>query len=168
MTRKTAVASLIALVAAAMLAVGAVSAAGGDASRKQASGNSLVGTWIVTVNRPAPLPPLTSLQVFTRGGSVIETANEWSATRTESFGAWERINRRLYASTTMFFRFNPQTGAYLGVQRISRTIELAKDGQSFAHVARVTALDPNGNVQASFIARATGKRMEVERIPDLP
>ena len=120
------------------------------------------------MNRPAPLPPLTSLQVFTRGGSVIETANEWSATRTESFGAWERINRRLYAATTMFFRFNPQTGAYLGTQRISRTIELAKDGQSFAHVARVTALDPNGNVQASFIARATGKRMEVERIPDLP
>lgn len=120
------------------------------------------------MNRPAPLPPLTSLQDLTRGGSVIETANEWPATRTESFGAWERIDRRLYATTTLFFRFNPQTGAYLGTQKISRTIELAQDGKSFASVARVTVLDPNGNVQASFIARAAGTRMEVERIPDRP
>lgn len=167
MRRRTAVASLIALAAAAIIA-GAVSADDGDDSRRQASGNQIVGTWVVTVNRPAPLPPLTSLQVFTQGGSVIETANEWPATRTESFGAWKRIDRRLYAATSMFFRFNPQTGAYLGTQKISRTIELAHDGESFAHVARVTALDPNGNVQASFIARATGTRMEVERIPDRP
>ena len=167
MSRRTAVVSLIALVAAAMIA-GAVSADDGDDSGGRSSGNQIVGTWIVTVNRPAPLPPLTSLQVFTRGGSVIETANEWPATRTESFGSWERVERRLYASTTIFFRFNPQTGAYLGTQKISRTIELAQDGQSFAHVAHVTALDPNGNVQASFIARATGRRMEVERIPDRP
>lgn len=168
MTRKTAVASLITLVAAALLAAGAVSAGDGDASRGQPSGNQIVGTWIVTVNRPAPLPPLTSLQVFTRGGSVIETANEWPATRTESFGAWKRIDRRLYAATTMFFRFNPQNGTYLGTQEINRTIELAQDGQSFAHVARVTSLDPNGNVLGSFTARATGKRLEIERIPDLP
>lgn len=136
--------------------------------RRRSSRALLAGTWIVSVNRPAPLPPLTSLQDLTRGGSVIETANEWPATRTESFGAWERIDRRLYATTTLFFRFNPQTGAYLGTQKISRTIELAQDGKSFASVARVTVLDPNGNVQASFIARAAGTRMEVERIPDRP
>lgn len=120
------------------------------------------------MNRPAPLPPLTSLQVYAPGGSVIEMASEWQAGRSASYGSWERFEQRLYASTMIFFRFNPQTGEYLGTQKIDRTIELAHDGQSFAHVARVTALDPNGNIQRSFIARATGTRLEIERIPDLP
>jgi hypothetical protein len=168
MTRKTAATSLIALVAAAMIAAGAVSADNGGDSQGQPSGNQLAGTWIVTVNRTAPLPPLTSLQVITRDGSVIEMANEWQAARSAAYGSWEHLERRLYASTTSFFRFNPQTGEYLGTQKVNRTIELAQDGQSFAHVARVTSLDPSGNVQGSFIARATGRRMEIERIADLP
>ena len=130
MTRKTAAASLIALVTAAMLAAGAVSAADGGDSPEQSSGNQLVGTWIVTVNRAAPLPPLTSLSVFTPDGSVVEMASEWQAGRSASYGSWERLERRFYASTMIFFRFNPQTGEYLGTQKINRTIELAQDGQS--------------------------------------
>jgi hypothetical protein len=168
MTRKTTLASVIALVAAAMIAAGAVYADDGEGSRGQSSGNQLVGTWVVTVNRPAPLPPLTSLQVFTRGGSVVEMASERQDARSASYGSWERIERRLYASTMVFFRFNPQTGEYLGRQKIDRTIELARDGQSFAHVARVTIFDTNDNPLASFTARATGERMEIERIPDQP
>jgi hypothetical protein len=95
-------------------------------------------------------------------------ANEWQAERTASYGRWERIGGRLYASTMVHFRFNPLTGAYLGTRKINRTIELAQDGQSFSHTARVTTLDPNGNVLGTFIARATAERMQVERIADQP
>lgn len=147
--------------------LGVIAAAAG-ADTGKGSGNRLAGTWKVTVNRPAPLPPLPSLQVFTDTRSVIETANEWPATRTAAYGAWERIEGRLYASTTVFFRFNPQTGAYLGTQKINRTTRLARDGQTFAHVARVTVLDPAGNVITTFVALASGERMPVERIADEP
>ena len=167
MTRKWVRTCAIAAVLAAVVSAGAIAAVA-DAETGAGGGNKLAGTWQVAVNRPAPAPPLTSLQVFTGAGSVVENANEWPATRTESYGSWERIEGRLYAATTVFFRFNPQTGAYLGSQRISRTIRLAQDGQTFAHVARVNVLDPDGNVLASFIARATGERMGVERIPELP
>jgi hypothetical protein len=168
MISRRALGTVIAVAATAMVAAAMVSASAGAGSREDSSRNGLAGTWTVAVNRPAPLPPLTSLQVFTGAGSVIEMANEWPATRTASYGSWERVQGRLYAATTVFFRFNPQTGAYLGTQKISRTIRLARDGQTFTHVARVTVLDPNGNVLASFGAAASGERMQVERIPDQP
>jgi hypothetical protein len=164
MTKRAAVAGIVAVLAMAALAVATGSGLAGAAG--ESSGNQLIGTWQVAVNRPAPLPPLQSLQVFTDEGSVIETANE--SGRTAAFGSWEHINGRLYASTTVFFRFDPQTGAYLGTRKVNRTHELAQDGQSFSHVARVTTYDPNGNVLDAFVARATAVRMQVERIPDEP
>jgi hypothetical protein len=150
-----------------MIAGGVVSARAG-ADSGGSSGNQLTGTWIVTVNRPAPLPPLTSMQVYTDDGSVIENANEWPATRTEAYGRWERVEGRLYSVTTVFFRFNPQTGAYLGTQKINRTIRVAEDGQSFMLVARVSVVDADGNVVATFAVSASGARMQVERIADQP
>lgn len=169
MTRRTAVAGIVAVLATGALVAAAGSGSAGAA--EEPSGNQLIGTWQVTVNRPAPLPSLRSLQVFTDEGSVIETANEWlvgGALRTAAIGSWERITGRLYASTTVFFRFDPQTGAFLGTRKINRTHELAPDGQSFSHVAQVTTFDPNGNALGTFVARATAVRMPVERIPDQP
>jgi hypothetical protein len=163
MTKKRVLVSAVtAVTVAAMIVAVAAADSGPD------GGNQLAGTWSVTVNRPAPLPPLTSLQVFTEGGSVLEMANEWPATRSAAYGRWERIEGRLYASTTVFFRFNPQTGVYLGTQKISRTIRLAQDGTAFEHVARVTVLDPSGGVVTTFSATAAGERMQTERIPEVP
>lgn len=166
MRRKRSFVSAVVLVLlSATLAVwvaGSAGASSGDA------GNQLAGTWSVTVNRPAPLPPLTSLQVFTSDGSVIEMANEWQATRTASYGSWERIEARLYASTMVFFRFDPQTGAHVATQKIDRTIQLSDDGQTFTHAGRATIFDPSGNVVASFPVAASGERMQVDRIEAQP
>jgi hypothetical protein len=147
--------------AAAIVAIASAGASTGDA------GNQLGGTWKVAVNRPAPLSPLSSLQVFTSEGSVIEAAND-SAARSASYGSWERIEGRLYASTGIFFRFDAQTGAWLGTQKIDRTIRLSEDGQTFAAIARATAYDTAGNVIASFRVPSTGQRLGVDRIPDVP
>jgi hypothetical protein len=151
--------------AALLIAVasGAIASGGsGDA------GNQLAGTWNVTVNRPAPLPPLASLQVFTSEGGAIEMANEWQATRTAQYGSWERIGGRLYAATGVIFRFDPQTGAHVATMKINRTIRLSEDGQRFTQAARATTYDLAGNVTASFPVVATGERMQIERIPDTP
>jgi hypothetical protein len=155
----------VALLAAVAVALGTFVTAGAGAA---SSGNQLAGTWQATVNRPAPLPPLRSMQIFTSDGSGIEVSNEPPATRSPLYSSWERIGGRLYAASGEHFLFEPQSGAFAGVRRIDRTIELSQDGQSFAVVARVTTLDASGNVVGTFIARASAVRMPVERIPDRP
>src|SRR5215217_3198998 len=109
MTRKRSLLGAIALlfVFAAVGAVASAGASSGDA------GNEIAGTWNVTLHRPAPLPPLVSLQVFTSDGSWIEAASEAPATRTPQFGSWERIDGRLYAASGTILRFDPATGAHV-------------------------------------------------------
>lgn len=116
--------------------------------------------------RPAPLPPVTSLQMYAPRGVFVESGND-ALTRSPQYGVWERIGGRSYAATGVFHRFNAQ-GDYIGSQKISRTIELAPDGETFAAVARVTVLDAGGNTLASVLVRGTAARMHVERIPEQP
>jgi hypothetical protein len=66
------------------------------------------------------------------------------------------------------YRFNPRTGAYLGMNKINSTRRLSQNGQSFTAIARVTVMDAAGNVVGSFSATASGTRMQVERIADQP
>jgi hypothetical protein len=156
----------IMIVLTALVATGAV-ATSGTAGTRSDSGNRLAGTWNVTLDRPAPLPPFKSLQVFTGRGAMIEMANESQASRTAQYGAWERIKGRLYAATGSFFRFDAQ-GNFIGSTKINRTIKLAPNGNRFRVVGRATVYDANGNVVASLPVRASGVRMQVERIPDVP
>ena len=72
MTKTRTIVSLIVILVAAAIGV---SAAAGDNAEAVSSGNQLTGTWQVTVTRP-PLQTLTSLQVFTDDGSMIEHAND--------------------------------------------------------------------------------------------
>jgi hypothetical protein len=160
MTRKPFLTTVVAALAV-VAATGAVATAGsGD------SGNQLTGMWTATINRPAPLPPLASLQIFMPNGGAIEMANEAQAMRTPQFGQWEHIGGRLYAASGIVFRFDPQTNAHVATIKINRTIRLSEDGQSYTQAARATTYDLNGNVISSFPVTATGHRLEVERIPD--
>ena len=162
---------MIAALGAVVLTL-AVSGAAATAGRpyqhgKRESRNQLVGTWTATVVRPAPLPPLQTLQVFTSHGVAIVVDNESPATHTTQYGVWERIEGRLYAASGVFYRFNA-AGAFIGSQKIDRTIELAADGNTYKQVARVTVLDANGDVITTFTARASAERMQVDRTGDLP
>lgn len=159
--------SPFAAVAAAIFIAGTVVATGA-AVPTESAGNQLAGTWRATVIRPAPLPPLQSLRIFTSEGSATEMSNEWPATRSALYSSWELIQGRLYAATGVHFLFNPQTGALIGSRKLNRTIELAEDGQSFSAVARVTTFDPRGNVLGVGTAISSGERMQIERIPDVP
>lgn len=166
MMRKKSVIGAIALLAlTVMVGAGAISAAAGDDRRDQGA-NGLVGSWEVSVDRGPQLPPVKSLHTYTRGHALVETAN--LPNRSPSQGAWEHVKGRLYATTHIFFRFDP-TGAYLGTQKINETVRLAQNGESFTAVAISTLFDPNGNVVVSGLrATIAGQRIHVERIPDQP
>jgi hypothetical protein len=152
---------LIAALASGIAALGVAGAAIAMAGTASSSGNQLAGTWNVTVNRPAPLPPLASLRVYTGAGSMIESGND-SASRSPQYASWQRVSGREYAETGVFFRFDPQTGAFLGKQKINRTIDLSDDGQSFTFQGRATIYDANGNALASVPVSGSGQRLEVE------
>ena len=126
--------------------------------------NQLAGTWTVTVDRPAPLPPVSSLQVYTARGSMVESGND-SKSRSPQYASWKRVGGREYAATGVFFRFDPQTEAFVGRMKINRTINLARDGQSFTFRGRATSTDANGNVVASFPVSGSGQRLQVEEQP---
>jgi hypothetical protein len=168
MSRKRTIATLAVVAVVIVLAAGAAVAPDGSASNRHASGNRLAGTWILTVERPAPLPPFMVHQVFTRDGSFISFGGDPPASRSHEMGSWKRVEGRLYASSGAFFRFNPQTGAQVGSIQINRTLRLSDDGQSFKALGRVQVLDLAGNVVSSFLAPATGERMQVERIAEEP
>ncbi len=163
---KTLLATAILVVLAALFGAGVI-ATSADAEPRSVSSNTLTGTWNVTVNRPAPLPPLKSVQVFTSGGALIEMANESQAGRTAQYGAWERIDGRLYAATALFYRFDAQ-GNFVGTTKINKTIELGNDGNTFQHIARVGVYDANDKLVQSVVGRASGVRMPIERISDMP
>jgi hypothetical protein len=161
--------ALIALLA--MVAVGAISASAGINRAERSAKSQLVGSWMATVDRGPALPPLKSLQSFTRGHSVIEVANGGATVRSPSHGAWERIGERKYASTIVFFRYDPASGAYIGTLKLRSEMELAPDGQSFTGVAVGELRDPNGNLLPGSNSRrdaVTGERIDVEPVPDLP
>jgi hypothetical protein len=168
MSRKRTIAALAVVAVVIVLAAGAAIAPNGSASTSQSSGNQLAGTWIVTIERPAPLPSFTVHQIYTGDGSFLSFGGDPPAGRSHEMGTWERVEGRLYASTGSFFRFNPQTGALIGSTQINRTIRLSEDGQSYKVIGRVQVLDLAGNVVTSFLVSGSAVRMQVERIAEEP
>ena len=89
------------------------------------------------------MPPLASLQVFTRDGNALEWSDEPPASRTPQVGTWKRIGDHLYAATAVIFRFDP-TGAHVANMKINRNIRVSQDGQSFTQAAQGDDVRPAG------------------------
>ena len=162
--RKALLTALVLVLGVGAITAGGVSAAGGH---KDTSG-SLVGSWIVTVDRGA-LGPLTSLVTYTRGHGSVETANSGATLRTAGIGVWKRVAPRRFEATQILFRFDPAAGgAYVGTVKLRMAIELDRDGNSFSGVAVGELRDQNGNLLPGSNMRRdliSGTRMTVEPIP---
>jgi len=169
MKSKRAVAAATALSALlAVVATAAVSASAAKSPLKASPGHALVGTWDVTLSIQGQ-PPGRVLATFSGDGTTVESAAAPPALRGASHGVWERIEPGLFAVTRVFFRFNPQTGAFLGTQKVNATVRMASDRETFSAVSISEQRDPAGNlVLAGLRGTAAGTRMHVEQIPDRP
>ena len=169
MARKTSVVGAIALIALTVIvAAGAMSAGAARNDLEHSSAHALVGSWDVTLTLPG-LPPGRVLATFDGDGGTVESANAAPALRGASHGAWQRIEPNLFAVTRVFFRFNPQTGAYVGTQQVNATVRVAPDGETFAAVSVSELRDPAGNlVLGGLRGTATGKRIHAKPITDQP
>lgn len=165
MQAKRVVTTVVALVAVAVIAAGAVSAARADDEPRS---RALVGTWDVTLQLPGA-PPARVLATYNDDGTTVESAAASPATRGSSHGAWERIGRDLFSVTRIFFRFNPQTGAFLGTTKVNASVRVAPDGESFEAVSISELRDPAGAlIVGGLRGTATATRVHVETIEDRP
>jgi hypothetical protein len=127
----------------------------------------------LTVTRVNPPPGVAasfkSLLIYTRGGGMIETSNTGTTRRGAALGQWERIGNDLFATSMWLFRFDPATGASLGMQEIDRTMGLSANGESFMAVAVIHIFDAEGNqVGDALHATEVGTRLAINQNPDQP
>ena len=170
----TSIRSALALgvVACAILAIGSAGAstgaAGDDDDDDEPRLGALVGTWEVTVQLPGA-PPARVLATFNDDGTTVESAAAPPATRGASHGVWKRIGRNLFSVTRIFFRFNPQTGTFLGTTKVNATAHVASNRETFEAVSISELRDPAGTLIAGDLrGTATATRVHVETIPDRP
>src|SRR4051812_17823548 len=127
----------------------------------EASGNSVEGSWLITVTRinPPPGMPTTfqSLMTFAAGGGLTETSSTGTTRRGPAHGVWERTSGRTYATSMTLFRFDPSTGAFLGTQRVDRTMELSQDGQFVRSCFARDPVRPGRNCRPRRPARHRGR-----------
>ena len=123
---------------------------------------TLEGAWRVTVTirncqTGAPMRTVLALNTFVPGGSMFETANGFL--RSPSHGIWQKIGGNDYTATFMFFTFNPD-GSWLGSNKITRTITLSGDHQTFSAIASVGIFDASGKLIATGCATEAAQRFE--------
>ena len=170
-SKRPVIGTIAAIVLAIAVAAGAISASAGNELADDSAGAKLVGSWMVTVDRGPALPPLKSLQSYSDGGTVVEIANGGATVRSPAHGAWTRIGNRTYGSTTVFFRYDAVSGAFIGTLKLRHELEVAPDGQSFSGVAIGELRDANGNLLPGSNTRkdrVTAERINVEPLPAIP
>lgn len=97
-----------------------------------------------------------ALNLFARGGTVIDTDSQPPTGHGPGFGVWTNSGAQ-YTSSFQFYRFNTD-GSLAGSQQIARTITLAPGGQSFTSSLNVSILDTNGNSIGSACGTETATR----------
>jgi hypothetical protein len=153
-------ATLVVVLVLARSATGAFSA---SAKPKDGAGNRLVGTWLTTVTLTNPPPGVDAtfqaLDTFVPGGGILVSSSQSHPTaRSLAHGNCARTGGHQYSCTFVWFRFDP-TGAYLGMQRVRRTMTVSQDGNSFESTDTVEVLAPNGAVVATLQGSETGQRL---------
>lgn len=164
MTARTSLALAVTLLAALTLAGSAPGSPTAKSKPKAApTGQQLGGTWITTielVNAPPGIEPrFQALNTFLGSGELVVSSSQPNpGLRVLAHGQWVRTGNRRFASTMLWFRFDP-TGKYIGMQRVRRTIELAASLTRFTSEDVIEVLTPDGVVVASINGRETGTRL---------
>jgi hypothetical protein len=160
---KKALFTLAALLAMSAVATSAAFAATGRdhaPASTAPTGKQLNGTWTTTVQLsdapPGAPTSFNALDTFVPGGSLLVSSSAPSpGLRTLAHGTWIRTGDRRFASTFVWFRFDA-TGQYVGTQRVSRTMVLAKNGASFQASDIVQVVSPTGAVVATIHGTESG------------
>lgn len=133
----------------------------GDSQRAK----RIEGVWDVRVTHrdcqtgdPLPLPPNRVMNMFIRGGTLMETGGRPTA-RGPGLGTWQHLGGRSYSAVFRFFRFNTD-GSFAGSRKVTRTIILSRDANEFTATASDELFDANDNLIQTGCATETATRLE--------
>lgn len=108
-------------------------------------------------------PAFPGLFTFNKGGTMSEYGigpGSSPALRSPGHGVWERGRGwQNYSFTFMFDRYNA-SGAFIGSQKVTATVELGASSDELTTNSVGQILDANGNVIATFCASTVGMRFE--------
>ena len=131
----------------------------GNASRD----GKIAGTWRVQVTlrncqTGAEIRQFPAILSFAVGGTLTGTSTVLpSSARTGDFGVWEHTGGDNYSAVSEAFLFS---GAVFSQrQRITQSITLNKDYNTFSSDAHTEFFDPAGNLMTSGCATAIATRM---------
>jgi hypothetical protein len=103
-------------------------------------------------------PTFRAMDLFVRGGAVVDTNSAPPSTRGPGFGSWEHLGGRSFTSTLRFFLYNPD-GSFAGVRRIAQDIQLNEAADGWASTVNITVTAANGTV-TNACATATATRFD--------
>jgi hypothetical protein len=123
------------------------------------SGQSLEGTWWMTLNRPnGTSSPL--LVTFHPDGTA--TATPSTKAENPHHGAWLRTGDRRFLQTMIMFTFN-ERGDFAGINKVRITAQLDDTSDRISGTAELVVMDGNGiEVRTIPGIRYQGNRINVE------
>jgi len=152
----------------ALIVIAALTVAFSFASA-QAPERTIQGVWrtmVTPVNCQTgdPVGPLfPGLFTFNKGGTMSEYGigpGSSPALRSPGHGVWQyERGWQDYSFTFTFYRYDA-SGAFIGSQKVTATVELGASGDEFTTHSVVEVLDANGNVIAAFCAMTAATRFE--------
>lgn len=148
--------------AAALTASGV--ATGGNGKKTQAP--QLSGTWTTSISLTNPPPGVDAtfqaLDTFIPGGAILVSSSQSHPTaRSLAHGNCAHTRGRTFMCTFIWFRFDPTTGNFIGMQRVRRAMTLSNDQTSFQATDTIQVLAPDGTVVASIQGTETGHRLGI-------
>jgi hypothetical protein len=123
------------------------------------SGQSLGGTWWITLHRPnGTSSPV--LVTFHPDGTA--TASPSTKAENPHHGVWLRTGDRRFLQTMMMFTFNDR-GEFAGINKVRITAQLDDGSEKISGTAEIVVMDGNGvEIRTISGVRYEGNRINVE------
>jgi hypothetical protein len=135
-------------------------------SENAGSPKGLEGTWRAQVTVTDCQNPNVVLRTFpakfsyAKGGTLtVTTAGQLPSLNTPGLGVWNHLYGRTYSAVSEAFIFS-SAGAWTSTQRLTRVIEVGRDGNGYTDIIALEILDTNGNVIATGCGTTVANRME--------
>ena len=88
---------------------------------------------------------LKAREMFMRGGTLASVDNSTQPGNGPGFGTWQYVGGYNFAAPFEFYQFNPD-GTFAGVVKVSRTITVGTDLNSYTSSVAVSAYAPDGHL----------------------
>ena len=129
----------------------------------QSAHGRLAGVWesnvtITNCQTGAVLVSFRGLGKFDPDGGLEQMNNMPPALGKIGLGSWQYTGAQHYVATFEFFRFDA-TGAYSGIQKVTRDIELVPGSNTFTSTIAFISYDVNGNPIATGCGTETATRV---------